>query len=325
MIGNAEVYLKQGNEYFEKGQYDEAILNFNHALEISPEYAEAYVMRGKAYDKKGGYDHAIKDFNRALEINPEYAEVYYHLGLTYKQKGQYDEAISNYDKALEINPRMKKVYGYLFRKLNNTDIEMEIDYEDYIAKYEDEVVRFLTPSDLPEIVKDELEKLSLGQILFNPSEEMQFGAKERVEVRIAKTITEDLTKGLKGRGVPQIEKIKVGTFMKVRLTGDNFDIKAISHEEQLVEGEGFTHWDWDVVPLKSGTQSLLLTVTVRIKIPDYGEEKKDHPVFEKQIKVKVNLIYSTKHFTKSYWQWIVGTIFGSGIIGYFVKNWLAQK
>jgi hypothetical protein len=178
---------------------------------------------------------------------------------------------------------------------------------------------------LTEIVKDELEKLSLGQILFNPSEEMQVGVKERVEVRIAKTIAEDLSKGLIGRGVPQIEEIKVGTFMKVRLTGDNFDIKALSHEDQLVEGEGFTQWDWDIVPLKSGIQSLLLTVTVRIKIPKYGEENKDHPVFERQIKVKVNLFHSSKHFTKSHWQWIVSTIIGSGIIGYLVKNWLDQK
>lgn len=174
--------------------------------------------------------------------------------------------------------------------------------------------------DLSEIVEDELKKLSPGCILFNPSQEMKVGVKERVEVRIAKTITEDLTLGLRGRGIPQIEKIGVATFMKVHLTGDNFDIKTLSHDEQPVIGEGFTQWDWDVIPLKFGIQSLLLTVTVRIKIPNYDEEKKDYPVFEKQIRVKVNLTYSINKFIKNYWQWIIGTIIASGIIKWIVTK-----
>jgi len=173
---------------------------------------------------------------------------------------------------------------------------------------------------LSEIVEDELKKLSPGRILFNPPQEMKVGVKERVEVRIAKTITEDLTLGLKGRGIPQIEEIRVGTFMKVHLTGDNFDIKTLSHEEQPVIGEGFTQWDWDVIPSKSGIQFLLLTVTVRIKIPNYDEERKDYPVFERRIRVKVNLIYSINKFIKNYWQWIIGMIISSGIIG-----WIATK
>jgi hypothetical protein len=175
--------------------------------------------------------------------------------------------------------------------------------------------------DFSKIVGDELKRLSLGRILFNPSKEMKVGIMERVEVRIAKTISEDLSARLRGRGVPQIEEIRVGTFMKVRLTGNNFDIKSLSHEDQPVTGEGFTQWDWDVVPLKSGNQSLLLSVTVRIKIPNDGEETKDYPVFEREIKVKVNLIYSTKNFIKSYWQWIVSAIIASGIIGWVIRKW----
>lgn len=182
----------------------------------------------------------------------------------------------------------------------------------------------LTPPDLSGIIEDELKKLAPGKILFNPPQEMQVGVRDRIEVRIAKTITEDLSLELKGRGVPQIEEIRVGTFMKVRLMGNNFDIKPLSHKEQLVAGEGFTQWDWDVVPLKSGMQSLLLVVTVRIKIPNYDEERKDYPVFERQIKVKVNLIYSISSFVYSYWQWIAGTITSTGIIGWFIK-WIIKK
>ena len=176
------------------------------------------------------------------------------------------------------------------------------------------------PPDISEIIEDELKKLALGRILFNPSKEMKAAVLERIEVRIAKTIIGDLTMGLRGRGEPKIEEIRVGTSMKARLTGDNFDITSPSTENQLVAGTGFTHWEWDVTPLKRGIQRLLLTVTVRIKIPNYCEEEKDYPVFEREIKVKVNRIHSTKNFIISYWQWIVAMIVSSGIIGWIVKN-----
>lgn len=181
------------------------------------------------------------------------------------------------------------------------------------------------PPDLSEIVEYELGKLSPGKILFNPPQEMTVGVRERVEVRIAKTIIEDLTAGLKGRGAPQIEGIKVGTFMKVHLRGDNFDIKTLSHEGQPVTGEGFTEWVWDVTPLKRGFQWLSLIVTVRLKLPNYDEETKDLRVFDREIKVKVNIPYSIKNFLYSYWEWIITTIIGSGIIGWIIRKWFKKK
>jgi parallel beta-helix repeat protein len=175
--------------------------------------------------------------------------------------------------------------------------------------------------DLSEIVEDELKKLDPGQILFNPPKKMRVGVRERVEVRISKNITEELSTRLKGRGEPQIENISVNTFMKVRLTGDNFDIKPLSEEEQVVSDEGFTQWEYDVIPNKYGNQILQLIVTVRIKIPG-GEEKITYPVFERDINVEVNIIYFITHLD---WRWIIGTIIGSGIIGLILNEWRRRQ
>ena len=51
---------------------------------------------------------------------------------------------------------------------------------------------------------------------------------------------------------------------------------------------GFTEWGWDVTPKKSGNNILHLHVTLRIRLP-FGEERKDHPVIDKKVIVKVNL------------------------------------
>ena len=172
------------------------------------------------------------------------------------------------------------------------------------------------------VLEAEIKKLVPGQVLFNAPEEMKVGIKERVEVRIAKNFPGDLTKGLKGKGIPETVEIKVNTLMSVRLRGENFYIKTLSPEGQLVVDAEFTEWDYDVTPLKSGAQELSLTVTVRIKVPDYDEQERANPVYDKLIQVKPNPWFSLVSFIKNNWKWLVGGITGSGIIGWIVKRWV---
>jgi tetratricopeptide (TPR) repeat protein len=118
----------------------------------------------------------------------------------------------------------------------------------------------------------------------------------------------ELSAELKGRGLAQTERIQVGTFMKARLRGANFDVKPLSHEEQVVAESDFTQWAWDVTPLKAGSQVLSMLVTVRIKLPDDGEEAKDYPVFDKQIRVRVNLQHAIEGLIRRYWQWLASAV-----------------
>ncbi len=82
-LNDADAYLNRGIVYQRKGQYDQAISDYNKALEINPRFAKAYNNRGLAYKKKGKYDQAISDYNKALEINPRYADAYLHRGIVY--------------------------------------------------------------------------------------------------------------------------------------------------------------------------------------------------------------------------------------------------
>jgi hypothetical protein len=145
------------------------------------------------------------------------------------------------------------------------------------------------PPSISDIISRELEKLSRGLILFNVPVNMTVDKKERIEVRITKNFTENLTEGLKGRGIPNVEKIMVNTFMKVDLTGNNFDIEPLSPEDQIVGIEGFTLWEWDVIPLEPGIQVLHFLVTVRIRISDHPPLDKAYPVWDRYINVKPEL------------------------------------
>jgi len=146
-----------------------------------------------------------------------------------------------------------------------------------------------------EILEEELERIPVGRVVFNPPEEMKVGIIERIEVRISKNAETDLISALKGRGIAQIENIKVSELMKVRVSGRDFDITSLNEEEQFIDTQGFTEWAWDIVPKKSGNKIIHLHVTLRIRLP-FGEERKDHPVLDKEVIVKVNPFYSTRIF-----------------------------
>ncbi|MFZ4526135.1 MAG: hypothetical protein ACOYOE_11480 [Chlorobium sp.] len=155
-----------------------------------------------------------------------------------------------------------------------------------------------------EILRKEMELLEIGKVTFNPPDTMKCGATERIETRIAKNIKTDLITTLKGRGIPKIEALKISELMKVRLSGDDFTIAPLNEEEQIIAETGYTEWAWDVTPLKSGKKVIHLHITLRIRLP-FGEEKKDHPVLDREVIVKVSPFHSSKLFIVTYWRWVI--------------------
>jgi hypothetical protein len=154
------------------------------------------------------------------------------------------------------------------------------------------------------MLAEEMDRLPIGKVVFNPPNTMRLGVKERLEARISKDEDANLLKSLKGRGVPQIEELKISEFMKVRLSGEDFNIIPLNEEEQIIGEKGYTEWAWDVTPKKRGKKTLHLHITLRIRLP-FGEEKKDHPVMDKEIIIKVNPIYSATSFIVMNWKWIL--------------------
>jgi len=53
------------------GRFDEAVSDFNKALELNPRYAFAYAGRGHAYLRKDNIDAARRDTQKALSLNPD--------------------------------------------------------------------------------------------------------------------------------------------------------------------------------------------------------------------------------------------------------------
>ncbi len=118
-IISPEMYLKRGVAYYSKGNFNQAISDFNKAIKVDPNYSIAYLKRGLAFFEKKDIAQAISDYTKAIAINPAYEEAYYIRGLAYASQEKFEQAVSDYTKAIEINPDY--VQAYINRGFINTN------------------------------------------------------------------------------------------------------------------------------------------------------------------------------------------------------------
>ena len=123
-------YSERADEAFQRGEYEEAISDYNRAIELNQNDAAAYYNRGTARYHLGQYETAINDFDQATHINPNDARTYNNRGLANDNLGQYEEAIADFSKAIDLDPDNERFYCN--RGLANDNLGQ---YEEAIANF----------------------------------------------------------------------------------------------------------------------------------------------------------------------------------------------
>ena len=118
---NYEYFFNRAQDKFELSDYEEAILDYNKALELSPaEICLVYSMRGNAKRNLGDLDGAISDQNKALDFDPLYADGYFNRGIAKFKKGDFNGSIQDYSQVLKINPKDSDAF------FNRANVKKEI-------------------------------------------------------------------------------------------------------------------------------------------------------------------------------------------------------
>ena len=112
-----EKAYEAANRYFEDGQFEQAMNEYEKALQEASGLLPA--MRGKARSliQLKRYDEALALFNQAIEQDPDFAPTYANRGILHDRMGHYKKAIQDYEKALELMPELAEGPNWLTRFL----------------------------------------------------------------------------------------------------------------------------------------------------------------------------------------------------------------
>lgn len=96
----SRIYTEEGaKQLLRYSQFEEAEETLTKAIKYDKSNFEAYYYRGCAKVNEQKYREAILDFEKAIEIKPDYADAYFNLGRTYYLMNDEDKACEYYQLA----------------------------------------------------------------------------------------------------------------------------------------------------------------------------------------------------------------------------------
>jgi tetratricopeptide (TPR) repeat protein len=109
-VGDADAYFHRAQIYYNNLEWDKAIPDLNHAINLNPDYSEAYYGLGMIDNQIGEWEKAIDDFSAVIEREPENALAYFHRGVNRTLNKSNKSAREDFKKAMELVPDEPATY-----------------------------------------------------------------------------------------------------------------------------------------------------------------------------------------------------------------------
>lgn len=93
-----------GKAYYEQGKYDEALENFQKAVNSGHALATDHFNLGLALMQANKYDQALGELTTAHQMDPNLTAAVYNLGILYKRELRYPEAESTLRQVIKADP-----------------------------------------------------------------------------------------------------------------------------------------------------------------------------------------------------------------------------
>jgi tetratricopeptide (TPR) repeat protein/predicted Ser/Thr protein kinase len=116
-------------------KYDEAIAEFDKALEIDPGFGYALNMKAYTYAAMGKPEEALKTFERYAAAQPGDANPLDSMGDLYFQTGKFDKARAKYEKALAIRPEFPSTWKLAYLYAMEGDYEGALRWADHLIAH----------------------------------------------------------------------------------------------------------------------------------------------------------------------------------------------
>jgi Tfp pilus assembly protein PilF len=111
----AELHSNLANLLAEKERYDEALNHFEKAISIDPASVKIMIDYGITLARQNQLKKAEKVFRDALSLQPDNGIIHYNLANTLEMQGNPDAALREYEKALKLLPNRPEVLDAITR------------------------------------------------------------------------------------------------------------------------------------------------------------------------------------------------------------------
>ncbi|XP_053493379.1 E3 ubiquitin-protein ligase CHIP isoform X3 [Ictalurus furcatus] len=140
---SAQELKEHGNRLFLCRKYQEAVTCYSKAINRNPSVAVYYTNRALCYVKLQQYDKALADCKHALELDSQSVKAHFFLGQCHLELENYEEAIGNLQRAYNLAKEQRLNFGddipsalrYAKKKRWNSMEEKRISQENELHAY----------------------------------------------------------------------------------------------------------------------------------------------------------------------------------------------
>ncbi len=117
MVGCSDERSREGDQLFNKQEYQKAIDAYNDYLEVRPNDLKTIYKRGRAYEELGNDTEAVSDYRYVISKDAQYADAHLSLGGYFYKINDYESALFHYDEAIAKD--RSNAVGYLQKGKTN--------------------------------------------------------------------------------------------------------------------------------------------------------------------------------------------------------------
>jgi len=107
---NDKAFFNLGKIYAMQGQPELSLSYYEDAVRLNPNDSASWLGIGMIYYNRGDFENALKYYNRSIEAGPGYALAYYNRGTVAGQSKNYAESIADLTTAIRLDPNSDQAY-----------------------------------------------------------------------------------------------------------------------------------------------------------------------------------------------------------------------
>ena len=127
---NYQTYYDLGRQLAQEQKWQQAIKNYQQALELQDDIAEIYHHWGDALINLKKWQQAVNIYKKAISLKQDFAWSHHNLGVAFSNLGKSKQAIKAYETAIALNPKNSQ-FHYSLGKILASLGEWESAVEHY--------------------------------------------------------------------------------------------------------------------------------------------------------------------------------------------------